>query len=320
MLQAGQEICSGIGDLEELGDPEMLLEIMLALKRIDLDTVPKAARGARVHRADDGPLPEQPRAAEKTEPRFALPAEMAETGLQVWSRAASEPRRGRAQFLDQASPLDVQGIEILTKNSPSPRLAATLGLLLPGLGHLYAGAWKSAAAVFCAVIAGLLAGGELVLTACAGARLGALEPWLLATGGLVLVACAAGAMICSVCSAYRLAERAVPGGRPWMEDRPLLAIFGSAAVPGLGQFINGQPRKGAFFLAAVPILIASVLLLVQEGSTAAQLVRRFYFIEPRTVAEGVGTAAVLAVLGWILSIYDAALIASQHRRVRRRSM
>lgn len=118
-------------------------------------------------------------------------------------------------------------------------------------------------------------------------------------------------LLFNVSQAYRSAERS--GGRFGGLRRPWLSGLTSLLVPGWGQILNGQLRKGLFFLMA---FVTQIWLLA------------FYLMTPlyRVVSEMDPNQALLRnviqvgklVLGgatvlWLLSVYDAFLVARYTR-------
>jgi hypothetical protein len=88
-------------------------------------------------------------------------------------------------------------------------------------------------------------------------------------------------------------------------DRLWLVGLCALLVPGWGQFLNGQPKKGLFFLIFAAAGMASALLLF----TAFPLWPMFETPEERLLVEKALVLAVLfgsiAVLIWVTSLYDA---------------
>jgi len=105
----------------------------------------------------------------------------------------------------------------MAENPRRPWLAALLSLLLAGLGHLYAGRFRRAAAFFGGEIAAIVAG-LLVLVSWPAA------PWNLVAGNGVLL----GWRVVAGTDAFRCAARTtVPSGRPaWVRWPAYLAVYG----------------------------------------------------------------------------------------------
>lgn len=88
-------------------------------------------------------------------------------------------------------------------------------------------------------------------------------------------------------------------------DNGLWPLLCSLLFPGWGQFLNGQPRKGLFFLPFGVVGIASALLL-PASRYVWPLLRTGH---DRLVFEGFLAAALAAIpaafLLWLVAIYDA---------------
>src|SRR5262249_28904303 len=88
----------------------------------------------------------------------------------------ASPRR-LPRLPDLGAPPSARELAIIARDAPSPAFAASLSLLVPGLGLLYAGAARLAAAVFVAVVGAGLAAQALIVSSSAGRSLGPLSPW-----------------------------------------------------------------------------------------------------------------------------------------------
>ena len=86
---------------------------------------------------------------------------------------------------------------------------------------------------------------------------------------------------------------------------PLLPTFCSFVIPGWGQFLNGQPNKGVFFLifAMAGLFIVPVLFLIPWIWPTLELTTDRLFLE-KVLATAL-MLSPLVLLMWILSIYDA---------------
>ena len=306
-------------------DPTLIREVLLAISRIEFDqeTGPRDARRARSRQDRRSRPTEDSRAG--TARFVSLPVELAEKGLEVWPLPESLPpptapgQEGRTpEFIDLSTPPSPEEVAILARDAPSPRLAAVLAVLAPGLGHLYAGAWVTAVTLLSCVVGAAVAGRALLVRGAEGTIAGPLEPWVLCALGLALLITATVSFIRSVPSAYRAAASATPHGRPRWNPRPTVAALASVVVPGLGQVLNGQPIKGAVFMPSAPALVAACSLAAPGASTAKLVLKRFYFLDLFGLTCAVAAVGVVALIAWVVSVYDASLVAAQRRRGRAR--
>jgi len=324
---AGEEVSDSRGP----GDPEMLLDIMAAIRRLDMDpdlevghAITRAAMSAvlpaPVRRDEAGNSSGAPSRGslssveEKCGP--ALPAEMIETGLELWGKDLL--LGGEEHFLDLRMPHDVRKMTVLPQDSPSPRLAAALSMALPGLGSLYAGSFRAGAAFFLMFLATGIGGGRLGHSAASGPSLLPIPTEYLALAAVVAVCVSCLVAIFSVAAAYEFASAVTPYAKPWLKRSVAGSAASSAMLPGWGQFLNDQPRKGAFFLSALPLLAAAVLVFGPVHPLADWSASALVFLPSELVRGAFAASGMAGGVLWILSVYDAALIASQHTRRRRR--
>jgi hypothetical protein len=122
-------------------------------------------------------------------------------------------------------------------------------------------------------------------------------------------------LVFNVAQAYRSAER--QKGRFRGLKRPWPAGLASLVVPGWGQLLNGQLGKGLVFL---------IVFVMQAYLLAFYLLTPLYGIVAdlnppqallRNLIQGGQVGIVLTALIWVLSVYDAVLVARYTRsRVR----
>jgi len=117
----------------------------------------------------------------------------------------------------------------------------------------------------------------------------------------------------AVHQAYRQAER--DDGPFGGKDNPILSGMASLIVPGWGQLVNGQPGKAVAFLFFGLTGIYTVVLLLFTPFLA--MLNEVNAWRDLSAQLNTGVAAVLAASGvvWILSIYDAMLVAGFRRRM-----
>jgi TM2 domain-containing membrane protein YozV len=89
---------------------------------------------------------------------------------------------------------------------------------------------------------------------------------------------------------------------------PLLPLVCSMAVPGWGQFLNGQAKKGIFFLffAAAGFVALAALLVVFPLFPSLEPSTARLFLE--AVLTGAVIGSPLILLAWTLSVHDAARV------------
>jgi TM2 domain-containing membrane protein YozV len=117
----------------------------------------------------------------------------------------------------------------------------------------------------------------------------------------------------TVYHAYREAEKS--SGPFGGYDNPVVSGLASLVMPGWGQLVNGQPGKAVFFMFtflsgafAIALLMLASFLQLLDGVDAW-----------RRLATELNTGVVIvfaaAGLVWILSVYDAMLVAGFRRRM-----
>jgi len=121
-------------------------------------------------------------------------------------------------------------------------------------------------------------------------------------------------MIYNVAQAYRGAE--AHGGRFDGLHRPIVSGIASLCVPGWGQLLNGQLGKAVFFLFSFFVQVYLVVLY-----RLSPFFRILADIEPqqfllnRAIKIGMGVLFITA-LSWLVSTYDAFVVARYTRRLR----
>lgn len=122
-------------------------------------------------------------------------------------------------------------------------------------------------------------------------------------------------LIFNVSQAYRSAERS--RGRFRGLKRPWLSGLTSIVVPGWGQLLNGQLGKGLGFLLVfvTQAYLLAFYLLTPLYAIVADLNPPQTFL--RNLIQGGQVGLVVTALVWVLSVYDAVLVARYTRyRVR----
>lgn len=199
----------------------------------------------------------------------------------------------------------------------SPAVASSLSLLVWGLGQLYNGDIKLATLFFLCEVLILAFHYFLYMTwdrVKGFAHLFFINEWELMLYASSIDFCVIFFMIYNVAQAYRGAEART--GTYSGLHRPFVSGFASLLVPGWGQLLNGQLGKATFFLFS---------FLMQLYLLGIYLLSPFYRIladlnPPQLLMKKailVGMSGLFATaLSWILSTYDAVLVARYTRRVR----
>jgi len=120
-------------------------------------------------------------------------------------------------------------------------------------------------------------------------------------------------LVFNVSQAYRSAER--HNGRFRGLKQPWLSGLTSLVVPGWGQLLNGQLGKGLVFLLVfvVQAYLLAFYLLTPLYAIVADLNPPQTFL--RSLIQGGQVGLVVTALVWVLSVYDAVLVA-RYTRIR----
>ena len=219
------------------------------------------------------------------------------------------------------------GVEETVAERPAPRsrgtgrknpaAAATLSMLICGLGQLYNGDGKLASLFFLSEMMILAFHYFLLMTWSrirTFAHLFFVSEWEMMLYASSIDFCVIFFVIYNVAQAYRGAEAG--GGRFDGMHSPVVSGLASLCIPGWGQLLNGQLGKAVFFLFSFLLqayLIALYLL--------SPLYRILVAIEPerlildKAIKVGMGILFVTA-LSWLLSTYDAFVVARYKPRPR----
>jgi len=199
-----------------------------------------------------------------------------------------------------------------------PLVAASLSLFLPGTGQLYNRQGKL----------GLLL--LLTLVFAVTANWGLIQTWssLRETADLFtiterdLMAGVTGAnfillmvMLWGVHQAFRHAERTL--GAFHGLDHPVLSGLASLVMPGWGQLLNAQPAKAlAFFFCVLSALFSGAMLRFTPFARVMNIetMDNLLAYRPQTALALVAGTACVATVIWVVSIYDAVLVARYRRR------
>lgn len=188
-----------------------------------------------------------------------------------------------------------------------PALAFSLSLLIWGAGQLYNRRWKHGIlflllmANFIAILRLILGNLNSILRNGESIGIGAsgiLTAWcFFHLSGILL-------WIGNAVQAYREAS-ARHGGAFQGVGSPLWPSLGSMVIPGWGQFLNGQPIKGIFFLSIFGVFVFSLptillILLFWPGFQTGS--ERLFWEEFLLVLAGLAGSAILI---WPFVILDA---------------
>ncbi|HEY3175424.1 MAG TPA: hypothetical protein VGK94_06630 [Candidatus Polarisedimenticolia bacterium] len=198
----------------------------------------------------------------------------------------------------------------------APFSASTISLFVCGAGQMYNGQGKLGVLLLLTQVLGL----------CFNWAVTQLWPGLVELGDIfgvnewrLLLAIAAVdflmivMMLSSVHQAYRRAE-AESGGFQGIGN-PVVAGLASLVLPGWGQLANAQPGKAmAFLFSLFAGAFTVVLLRLTPFLRLLEPIDVGHVLMPRVTAAA---AAILGLAGvmWILSVYDAMLVAGFRRRM-----
>jgi TM2 domain-containing membrane protein YozV len=190
----------------------------------------------------------------------------------------------------------------------SPALTFSFSLLVWGSGHMYireyvpALIFMASMVFFYSVILASLFFWDSVILFVSGSNLSAA---MFMAGAVVFLFAGLVLWLFNAVRAYYRAERMKWSGLFQGVDNAFWPLLCSLLFPGWGQFLNGQPKKGLFFLLFGMMGILSVIFL----SAAQSLWTVLFTHTDRFVFELCFTAALAVVpaffLAWIVSAHDA---------------
>ncbi len=202
----------------------------------------------------------------------------------------------------------------------NPAAASSLSLLMWGLGQLYNGDTKLAILfVMCEAL--ILAFHYMLYMTWDRIRnfvhLFFVSEWEMMLYASSIDLCVIFLMIYNVAQAYRTAE--AQGGQFHGLRQPLLAGVASLLVPGWGQLLNGQLGKAMFFLFA--FMLQMYVLAVYLLSPFYRIVSELDILDPKQMLLNNSIRAGVAIVNatlllWLLSAYDAVVVARYSRRSR----
>lgn len=201
-----------------------------------------------------------------------------------------------------------------SRGSARALVASTLSLFVCGAGQAYNGQWKLGLLLFLTEALAVASHWSLVKLWPVLKDLG----YIFAIGELEIFLFLAVAdflvvffLLYNVAQAYHQAEMY---GRPFRGlRRPILAALASTVVPGWGQILNAQLGKALFFLfwLLTEIYVVTLLMLSPFFSFLATAETGRFLARKATVV-GMGVLFVSALM-WVVSVYDAFLVARYRR-------
>jgi len=192
----------------------------------------------------------------------------------------------------------------------NPATAATLSLLIWGMGQFYTGKSRSSLLYFLFMINfGIIVGLQFFYWSFFATFLEKAHIDRSNVSFVIGAICVTGLLIwvVNIIHAYYCAS--INRSTPYEgTGHPFLATFCSVLIPGWGQLVNGQPKKAMVFLifAAIGLAAGTATIL------AALLWPRFISVDDRVAVEWLFVAAVFVappfLLIWLVGIYDAAKV------------
>ena len=194
--------------------------------------------------------------------------------------------------------------------------ASSLSLFLCGAGQIYNGQGKLGALMLLTQIFMAAANWAIIQLWPSIVELGdlfGLNEWRLMMGICAVDVLMIPLMLTAVYQSYRRAD--AESGEYAGGINPLVSGLASLVVPGWGQLVNAQAGKAVFFLFS--LLAGAYAVLVVKFSPFLKVLES---AGPRYLAADTFMTAAVAILGvtavmWILSVYDAILVAGFRRRM-----
>lgn len=194
--------------------------------------------------------------------------------------------------------------------------ASTLSLFICGAGQMYNRQGKLGLLLF--LMQTLVAAANWAVVQLWPSLVGlgdvfSISEWRLMLGVAIADALAILLPLASIYQAYRFAD--VEGGGFEGAGNPIFSGLASLLLPGWGQLVNAQAGKAITFLFSI---LAGVYVVVLARFTPflalLESVDADQILTPRLTAVGASIVG-LAVVSWILSVYDAILVANFRRRM-----
>lgn len=206
-------------------------------------------------------------------------------------------------------------VSLLARETKRPLAAATLSMFLCGLGQIYNRQSQLGVLFLLTEILFLSAHWALFRTWSIArdlaASIGVSEMGLL-LGVAAIDAVMVFILLGNVWQAYRQAEVS-DGGTFGGISSPFLSGAASLLLPGWGQLINAQLSKALFFLFIALItahVVGFVMLTPVIGLIASSGIGA---LSPHRLTGGIVGLVVCCAMMWILSVYDAVVVAGCRR-------
>src|SRR5262245_49050645 len=235
-------------------------------------------------------------------PRAVKPSKAPERPVEIEETVAERP---------------VTGTGARRRRGKSPAAASTLSLFVCGLGQLYNGDGRLSALFFLSE-AFIVAFHYFMFMTWSRVRTFAhlffVNEWEMMLYASSIDFCVIFFVIYNVAQAYRGAE--ARGGRFEGLHQPFVSGLASMCVPGWGQLLNGQLGKAVLFLFA--FLLQAYLIALSLMSPLFRIlvdIERQRLILDKAIKVGMSILFVTA-LSWLLSVYDAFVVARYTRRRR----
>ncbi len=233
----------------------------------------------------------------------------------VHDTGGHEGSGGGAHKLTVAAPRTVSG----AGHRSSPAIASTLSLWVWGLGQFYNGERKLATLFFLCQLQAVAF--HYMLYAVWDRLRSFTEVFFVSEWEILLYVgaidvCLLFLMLFNVAQAYRTAETG-GGGRSFPGlHQPIVSGLASMIVPGWGQLLNGQLWKGLLFLSA--FAIQGFLLGIYMLSPFYRIVLE---LDPQQILlKQIITGGMITLFAtaqaWVISAYDAVIVACYTRRLR----
>jgi len=225
-------------------------------------------------------------------------------------------RYGRARGFGNSMPTR-NAVSLAPRETRRPLAAATLSMFICGLGQIYNRQAQLGVLYFLTEIL-FLAGHWALIRTWPMMRDIAVAVGLTEAGFLLSVAAIDAIMVVflllNVWQAYRQAE-VNDGGFFGGFDSPLLSGAASLLLPGWGQLINGQLSKALFFLSTTLITAHVVCFAMLTPVLGLIIERGLGTVSPHRLTAGVMALVIGGAIMWILSVYDAVVVAGCRRHL-----
>jgi hypothetical protein len=186
----------------------------------------------------------------------------------------------------------------------SPRLAGSLSLFVPGLGHVVAG--EPTWGLFYAASLGFCAASVWAALSLRASLLATMKVLELRTE--ILVVAVAGLVVTAMLlhlAAISHAQAITGGADDGDGAHPIVAGVASLLVPGWGQILAGHSKRATLFVGALWVIAGAWLAATPIGMRGLHALGLDI---PASLRDDWGNAILIAspVILWIIAVYDAA--------------